>query len=31
MRYVELTTRKDFQDIYLAALAVTPKLSFPAA
>jgi uncharacterized 2Fe-2S/4Fe-4S cluster protein (DUF4445 family) len=31
MRYVELTTRKDFQDIFLAALAVTPRLSFPAA
>jgi len=30
MHYVELTTRKDFQELYLAALPVTPRLSFPA-
>jgi uncharacterized 2Fe-2S/4Fe-4S cluster protein (DUF4445 family) len=31
MQYVELTTCKDFQDIYLAALPISPRLSFPAA
>ena len=31
MRYVELTTVRAFQDIYMAALPVTPHLAFPGA
>lgn len=31
MKYVELTTVRAFQDIYLAALPVTPHLAFPGS